>query len=273
MICRNVKIARLSEVLGTSLFIGRAAGFQMVGEQVSGNYFQMLGAGIGRGRPLLAGDTNAAVIGESAWKNKFGAAPNIIGRSVQLQGNSYEIVGVARGEFSGMSQVHFGIFNVGYLSSEQVRMRRNKCGGGAIATRRCREAGDSGAAAVGATGDCEPSRDWAAGWGGAGICGNVDTHHVADNGDFCAVAGGFCPGAVDCVRECGEHDAGASDGTATGNWRAIVAGSGTRAVDPTTYDGGIAACFTGGPAGGGHVGGDAAAERTIDVCDGTSCLA
>lgn len=101
---RRAKTA-FSEVLGRSLFVTRAAGYQMVGEEVSGDYFEMLGARMMLGRPLLTGDTDTVVIGEMAWKNKFASSLDILGTKIRLFGTSYEIVGVANGDFTGMGQV------------------------------------------------------------------------------------------------------------------------------------------------------------------------
>jgi predicted permease len=94
-----------SEVTGTCFLLTRAEGHQFVGEQVSDNYFEMLVPGMQLGRPLMHGDTGAMVISDSAWRNKFGSDPGILGRRLLVLGGSYEIVGVVRPGFTGMSQV------------------------------------------------------------------------------------------------------------------------------------------------------------------------
>ena len=92
-----------AEVMGSSILMTRANGYPIMGEQVSGNYFQMLGAGIAQGRALLPGDIDAAVISDTAWKGKFASAPDVIGSRIYMLGGAYEIVGIARPEFGGMS--------------------------------------------------------------------------------------------------------------------------------------------------------------------------
>lgn len=94
-----------ADTIATSLLMTRAAGQQWVGEQVSGNYFQMLSVQTELGRPLLPGDTNALVLSDAAWKNKFGSAPDIVGSKLSMLGSFYEVVGVLRPEFSGTSQM------------------------------------------------------------------------------------------------------------------------------------------------------------------------
>ena len=77
------------------------------GELVSGNYFGVLGAGIHTGRPLLPEDDKTpgahpvAVISEPFWKRRFAADPGVVGRSVQLNGQPFTIVGVAGNGFTG----------------------------------------------------------------------------------------------------------------------------------------------------------------------------
>jgi predicted permease len=77
------------------------------GELVSGNYFGVLGAGIHTGRPLLPEDDKTpgahpvAVISEPFWKRRFAADPGVVGRSVQLNGQPFTIVGIAGNGFTG----------------------------------------------------------------------------------------------------------------------------------------------------------------------------
>jgi len=77
------------------------------GELVSGNYFAVLGARIGMGRPLSSEDDKTpgahpvAVISEPFWKRGFASDPGIVGRTVQLNGQLFTIVGVAADGFTG----------------------------------------------------------------------------------------------------------------------------------------------------------------------------
>ena len=77
-----------------------------IGQLVSGNYFRMLQPGAATGRliePDDAGDT--LVLSYSAWKNWYGADPEVLGRKVLLHGQPFEIVGVARPGFNGLREV------------------------------------------------------------------------------------------------------------------------------------------------------------------------
>jgi predicted permease len=80
----------------------------LMGQLVSGNYFQMLGITAFRGRTLIPADTATAggepvvVISHAAWTRVFGADPSIVGRRIQIRGVQVEIVGVATEAFAGL---------------------------------------------------------------------------------------------------------------------------------------------------------------------------
>ena len=60
------------------------------------------------GRPLFPGDASAPgsgavmVISYDAWKNKFGADPNLVGKTLHLRGHAFEVVGIANPAFAGL---------------------------------------------------------------------------------------------------------------------------------------------------------------------------
>jgi predicted permease len=89
-----------------SLGLG-SSGERVWGEMVSGNYFQVLGVGAQLGRTLLPTDDVApgrhpvAMLGDGLWRRAFGADPNVVGRTVQLNGQPFTVVGVADREFRG----------------------------------------------------------------------------------------------------------------------------------------------------------------------------
>ena len=74
---------------------------------VSGNYFAMLGVRAAVGRALTPDDDRApgghavAVISDGYWRRRFGGAPDIIGRSLGLNGTTYSVIGVTTREFTG----------------------------------------------------------------------------------------------------------------------------------------------------------------------------
>jgi putative ABC transport system permease protein len=77
------------------------------GEIVSGNYFTVLGVTPALGRGFLpeedetAGAHLVAVISYGLWQQRFGRDPNILGKTIALNGHSFAIVGVAPRGFRG----------------------------------------------------------------------------------------------------------------------------------------------------------------------------
>ena len=76
---------------------------RIMGAAVTGNYFATLGVKIELGRPLLPEDdsTAAAVISYELWRTRFNSARDVIGRTVQLNGRTFNLVGVAAEGFRG----------------------------------------------------------------------------------------------------------------------------------------------------------------------------
>jgi macrolide transport system ATP-binding/permease protein len=82
----------------------------VLGEVVTGNYFQVLGVGAAAGRTLLAEDDRpgaerVAMISHRAWVRDHARDPAVVGRTLRLRGQPYTIVGVAPPEFTGMLPV------------------------------------------------------------------------------------------------------------------------------------------------------------------------
>jgi predicted permease len=94
-----------SDALLYRFVITRTNGRQMVGQIVSGNAFAMLGTEAALGRTLLPGDDRTLVLSDAAWKSKFAEDPGILGKKLDILGDSYEVVGVARPEFNGVISV------------------------------------------------------------------------------------------------------------------------------------------------------------------------
>ncbi|MDE3154198.1 MAG: ABC transporter permease [Acidobacteriota bacterium] len=79
----------------------------VLGEVVTGNYFQVLGVQAARGRTLLPDDdrpgaTRAVVVSNHYWRRDLDAAPDIVGQPLRIKGQVYTIVGVAPASFTGM---------------------------------------------------------------------------------------------------------------------------------------------------------------------------
>ncbi|HYV10589.1 MAG TPA: ABC transporter permease [Pyrinomonadaceae bacterium] len=71
---------------------------------VSANYFDLLGVKAAHGRTFRAGEDQtspALVITHSFWQRKFGGDPSLVGKSVQLNNNSFTVIGVTPEGFTG----------------------------------------------------------------------------------------------------------------------------------------------------------------------------
>jgi putative ABC transport system permease protein len=77
------------------------------GQVVTGNFFDVLGVPAAIGRTLTPEDdrtgspVRVAVLSYGTWQRRFGADPTVVGRAVSLNGNPYNVIGVARRGFGG----------------------------------------------------------------------------------------------------------------------------------------------------------------------------
>jgi ABC-type antimicrobial peptide transport system permease subunit len=72
---------------------------RVTGSRVSANYFQTYGIVPVNGRSFLPqedlpGNEHVAVISDGFWKRRLGSAPDVIGRSVLLNDESFQVIGV-----------------------------------------------------------------------------------------------------------------------------------------------------------------------------------
>jgi predicted permease len=72
------------------------------GTLVSDNYFRMLGARSHMGRFLEPGDENVLVLSYEAWRSAFGGDLGVLGKTLKLRGQIFEVIGVAAREFGGI---------------------------------------------------------------------------------------------------------------------------------------------------------------------------
>lgn len=77
---------------------------QVQGMHVSADYFAMFGAPIVAGRTFTADEDSphggrVTVLSYALWKSRYGAKPEIIGSTIQLDGEAYQIVGVVGRDF------------------------------------------------------------------------------------------------------------------------------------------------------------------------------
>jgi predicted permease len=77
------------------------------GEVVSGDYFDVLRIKAITGRTFAAdedktpGAAAVVVLGHSFWQRRFAADPNIVGKTVELNGRPYDVIGIAPPSFKG----------------------------------------------------------------------------------------------------------------------------------------------------------------------------
>src|SRR5262249_51333419 len=77
---------------------------RLIGAQVTGNFFSIFGVDPARGRFLLPSDDepgapSAAVIGFGLWQRRFGSDPDVVGKTISLNGEIYTVVGIASADF------------------------------------------------------------------------------------------------------------------------------------------------------------------------------
>jgi hypothetical protein len=79
---------------------------------VSHNYFDAIGARVVLGRPFAGRDAAApgtgavAIVSDGFWRRRFGGAPDMLGRTIELGGVQFTVVGVAESGFTGLSVGH-----------------------------------------------------------------------------------------------------------------------------------------------------------------------
>jgi predicted permease len=85
-----------------------AEGVQMLmGEAVTGNFFQLLGVQAEIGRILLPEDDRVpgghyvAMLGHGYWQRAHGGDRGVVGKQIRLAGRSYTIIGVAPEDYTG----------------------------------------------------------------------------------------------------------------------------------------------------------------------------
>ena len=95
----HVPISAAVRVDGTGRFV--------MGEAVTGNYFELLGVQPVLGRMLAPDDdrpgaARVAVISNGLWDRAFGRDPGVVGRSLRIRSEPHLVVGVAPPGFAGM---------------------------------------------------------------------------------------------------------------------------------------------------------------------------
>ncbi len=100
----------------------------MVGAQISGDLFAVLGAGVAHGRGFRAEDDRpgaapVAIISHTVWERRFAASPDAIGHRIIFDAQAYTIVGVMPPGFR-LGDYQFSIFTpVGQNTSRRMQNR------------------------------------------------------------------------------------------------------------------------------------------------------
>ncbi len=101
----------LTDLVGYSASIAAVkAGEQsrlVIGEVVTGNFFQVLGIKADLGRTLLPEDDRpgaprVAAISREVWRRDFASSPSVLGQTLRIHGQPYTIVGVLQPSYTGM---------------------------------------------------------------------------------------------------------------------------------------------------------------------------
>ena len=100
------------------------------GHLVSGNYFAVLGVNAMQGRVLTNEDDSpaappAAVISNAYWQQKLNSDPQIVGKSILLNGTAFTIVGVMPPQFFGTRVRRSPDFWLPLAFQPQIELRKS----------------------------------------------------------------------------------------------------------------------------------------------------
>ena len=106
---RNEVLSGLAAYGVVQFKLGGADGVEEIwGEAVSGNYFDILGITPQQGRmflgeeDLVPGKHPVAVMGHSLWQRRFNSDPEMVGKTVTINGHALTVVGIAPPQYTGM---------------------------------------------------------------------------------------------------------------------------------------------------------------------------
>lgn len=110
---KNEVFDALAAHAGAPLSISGGSGEpeQVFGEIVSGNYFEMLGAPLRVGRPFTpeedakVGAAPVTVLSYGLWQRRFGGDASIVGRTINVNGRAFTVLGVTAESFKGTNAI------------------------------------------------------------------------------------------------------------------------------------------------------------------------
>ena len=100
----GIAAARVSSFAPSFVLGGRGEAARLAGEDVSSNFFSVLGVGFILGRNFLpeedrVGHDHVAILSYATWSQRFGADRDIAGKTITLNDESYTVVGVLPADF------------------------------------------------------------------------------------------------------------------------------------------------------------------------------
>ena len=112
----------------------------ILGEMVSGTYFQLMGLDAHIGRVFTADDDvtpgghYVVMLGYDYWQREFGGDAGVLGRMIRMTGHAYEVIGVVPEDYGGMLRgfspaVYVPISMINQLqpsTSDQLQARGNQ---------------------------------------------------------------------------------------------------------------------------------------------------
>jgi putative ABC transport system permease protein len=115
----------------TTSLTGHGHPEQLQGGQVSGEFFATLGVPAAIGRTILPEEAeeqrkNVVVLGHGLWQRLYGGDPAAVGRTVQLSGEAYEIVGVMPAGFRDPISAGAQIWRPIAFTPQQLQARTNE---------------------------------------------------------------------------------------------------------------------------------------------------
>jgi predicted permease len=99
---------------------------EISGEEVTGNYFDLLGVGAAEGRIFHEAEEHGAasapllVLSDALWRAAFHADPSVVGATVELDQHPFTVVGVAPAAFHGMEKFRWTEYWIPMANEEQV---------------------------------------------------------------------------------------------------------------------------------------------------------
>ena len=225
---------------------------RLQGFQVSSGFFDALGMRPALGRGFVRDDETfgrhrVAVLSDALWKRRFGADPTVVGRSITIDGEPYQVIGIGAGAVR-LSR-WFGDLGTARVRPEAGATTRRAIphGDRPIALRKVRrgcadrDRGHRGPSRARISGREPRSRRPRAN----ADAGNARPGHRADS---CAMAGVSAGGAPHRVCEHRESDARQNRGTAARDRRTPCPRREPRTRHPGTADREYSARPAGGPA-------------------------